>query len=268
MVSVDYLRLLKVGPDAHVTTHADLSGIATYFLNDMVVDSLGRAYVGNVGFCFLEEPLRPAALARVDPDGTVHKAADDLMLPNGSVITPDGGTLILVETAAARLTAFDIDPDGSLSNRRLWAPLKASADGICLDAEGAKEKLGGVVDAVSFDVGDEPEVKAAFEKYQRFRSPRHDGRGPYLRAANRDFGRCRRSDAGLEVLGSILCVAGYGSAAARGQFDHLLQRPRGGSPRSRHFDRVGGERSTGGVRTRAGGRTGTGPRQLRLARHY
>jgi len=85
----------------------------------------------------LSEPLRPASLARVDPDGSVHEVAGELMLPNGTVITPDGRTLIVAETAAARLTAFDIAPDGSLSNRRVWALLAASADGICLDVEGA-----------------------------------------------------------------------------------------------------------------------------------
>lgn len=137
VVPVDDLRLLKIDREARVTTHADLSGIATYFLNDMVVDARDRAFVGDVGFRFLKEPPRPATLARVDPNGSVHRAADDLMLPNGSVITPDGGTLILAETVAACLTAFDIAPDGSLSNRRVWAPLKASADGICLDADGA-----------------------------------------------------------------------------------------------------------------------------------
>lgn len=137
VVSVDDLQLLKIGSDNLVVTHADLSAIATYFLNDMVVDSSGRAYVGNVGFRFLEEPPRAAAMARVDPDGTVHLAATDLMLANGTVITPDGRSLIVAETAAARLTAYDIDAVGVLSNRRVWAPLKASADGICLDLEGA-----------------------------------------------------------------------------------------------------------------------------------
>lgn len=136
VVSVDDLSILRVAIETPVTLHADLSGLATFFLNDMVVDAEGRAYVGNVGFRFLEEPPRPAVLARVDPDGSVHEAARDLMLPNGTVITSDGRTLIIAETAAARLTAFDVNHDGALSNRRIWAPLAASADGICLDAEG------------------------------------------------------------------------------------------------------------------------------------
>lgn len=137
VVSVDDLRLLRVAADGRVCVHADLSGIATYFLNDMIVDHQGRAYVGNVGYHFLSEPPRAAMLARVDPDGSVHAAADGLMLPNGTVITPDGRTLVIAETAAARLTAFNVAMDGALSNRRVWATLAASPDGICLDAEGA-----------------------------------------------------------------------------------------------------------------------------------
>lgn len=137
VVSVDDLQVLRVPKSGCVSVHADLAGVATYFLNDMVVDRYGRAYVGNVGYRFLSEPPRAAVLARVDADGSVHAAADGLMLPNGTVITPDGQTLIIAETAAARLTAFDVASDGSLSNRRVWAALAASPDGICLDAEGA-----------------------------------------------------------------------------------------------------------------------------------
>jgi sugar lactone lactonase YvrE len=76
-------------------------------------------------------------MARVDPDGTVTAAAADLHFPNGSVITPDGTTLIVAETLGLRLSAFDIAPDGSLSGRRVWADLGFRVpDGICLDAEG------------------------------------------------------------------------------------------------------------------------------------
>ena len=128
--------------------HADLSGIATFHCNDMVVDGTGRAYVGNFGFDLdgemaargVESVLAEhtaAALARVDPDGSVHVAAEDLHFPNGSVITPDGRTLIVAETFGLRLTAFTIADDGSLHDRRIWADLGFRApDGICLDAEG------------------------------------------------------------------------------------------------------------------------------------
>jgi len=114
-----------------VKVHASLSGVAGHHTNDMVVDQQGRAYVGNFGFR-LDEEIRTrgvesvladhptSQLARVDPDGSVHVAATDLHFPNGPVITPDGRTLIIAETLAMRLTAFDIGPDGTLSNRRVW----------------------------------------------------------------------------------------------------------------------------------------------------
>jgi sugar lactone lactonase YvrE len=121
--------------------HADLSAIATWHCNDMVVDAAGRAYVGNFGFDL--EGLargverRNASLARVDPDGAVSVAATELEFPNGTVITPDGRTMIIGESMGARLTAFDVAADGSLSNRRVWADSSPRLpDGICLDQAG------------------------------------------------------------------------------------------------------------------------------------
>jgi len=147
VVSMHRRQVLRVDPDG-VKVHADLASLATFHTNDMVVDGQGRAYVGNFGFD-LDEALRtrgvegvladhPAAvLARVDPDGSVHAAAAGMHFPNGCVITPDGKTLIVAETLAMQLTAFDIAADGSLSNRRVWAKLGMRApDGICLDASG------------------------------------------------------------------------------------------------------------------------------------
>jgi sugar lactone lactonase YvrE len=147
VVSMRRRQILRVDADG-VKTHADLSALATFHTNDMVVDALGRAYVGNFGFDLdhalhargvesvnAEHPT--AVLARVDPDESVHTASRDMHFPNGSVITPDGRTLILAETLAMRLTAFDIGSDGSLSNRRVWASVGMRApDGICLDANG------------------------------------------------------------------------------------------------------------------------------------
>ena len=140
VVSMIDRRLLRMAPDGTLEELADLSGLATFHCNDMVVDGRGRAYVGNFGFDYLARATStPAVMARVDPDGSVHAAADGLMFPNGSVITPDGGTLIVGETFGARMTAFDLAADGSLSGRRLWAQLPAGAvpDGCCLDADGA-----------------------------------------------------------------------------------------------------------------------------------
>ncbi len=147
VVSMRRRQVLRVDPDG-VKVHADLSAIATFHTNDMVVDRHGRAYVGNFGFdldhalqsrgvegVLAEHPT--AVLARIDRDGSVHIACAEMHFPNGSVITPDGKTLIVAETLAMRLTAFDIAADGSLSNRRLWAPVGMRApDGICLDADG------------------------------------------------------------------------------------------------------------------------------------
>lgn len=139
VVSMRDRRLLRLDPEG-LREHADLSGIATGHTNDMVCDALGRAYVGNFGFDFMAraEP-RNASLALVTPDGRVSEAAADLAFPNGAVITPDGRTLVVGESFAARLTAFDVAEDGSLWGRRLWAQLPPgqTADGICLDAEGA-----------------------------------------------------------------------------------------------------------------------------------
>ncbi len=147
VVSMTDRRVLRIEAEGPVE-HADLAGVATFHANDMVVDALGRAYVGNFGFDLddalgrrgVEDVIRDhptAALARVDPDGSVHVAATDLHFPNGSVITPDGRTLIVAETLGFRLTAFDIAPDGTLANRRVWADLGDRVpDGICLDADG------------------------------------------------------------------------------------------------------------------------------------
>ena len=118
---------------------ADLSALATGPCNDMVVDSAGRAYVGNFGFDrHGGEPERTTCIARVDPDGSVALAADDLFFPNGMAIMPDGKCLIVGETLARRLTLFDIGAEGSLDKRRVFAQFDdCYPDGICLDAEGA-----------------------------------------------------------------------------------------------------------------------------------
>jgi sugar lactone lactonase YvrE len=146
IVSMLDRRVLRLGLDGSVAEHADLAPWASSHCNDMVVDAAGRAYVGNFGFDLWAmwageqvEP-RPAELLRVDPDGQVSVAAEDLRFPNGTVITPDGATLIVAESGGRRLTAFDVSADGGLSNRRIWAdlaPHEIGPDGICLDASGA-----------------------------------------------------------------------------------------------------------------------------------
>ena len=140
IVSMIDRRVMRMGTDGALTPHADLSTVAPRRTNDMVVDRKGRAYVGNFGFDYdRDEPVAATSLALVRPDGSVSLVADGLLFPNGMVITPDDRTLVVAETWAMRLTAFDIKPDGSLANRRFWAQLpdRVSPDGICLDAEGA-----------------------------------------------------------------------------------------------------------------------------------
>jgi len=122
-----------------LSVHADLADLASFHCNDMVVDDQGRAYVGNFGFD-LAAGAKPqlAELIMIDPNGTPKIVDNEMKFPNGSVITADGSTLIVAETFGGRLTAFDRNSDGELSNRRVWAelPEKAVPDGICLDAGG------------------------------------------------------------------------------------------------------------------------------------
>ena len=138
VVSMGDRRLLRLGEGGLVET-ADLAHLTRGKCNDMVVDRFGRAYVGDFGYDLAggEEPAG-GCLVLVDATGAPRVVAGDLGFPNGSVTTPDGGTLIVAESSAGRLTAFDIGTDGGLHGRRVFADLGGGvADGICLDAEGA-----------------------------------------------------------------------------------------------------------------------------------
>ena len=139
VVAMNDRRVLRLDDDG-LNMHADLAPWAPAPCNDMCVDASGRAWVGNFGFDLpARAPFAPTVLLRVDPGGQVSGAADDMHFPNGTVITPDGRTLIVAESYGQRLTAFDIAPDGALVNRRVWAQFsgKVGPDGICMDAEGA-----------------------------------------------------------------------------------------------------------------------------------
>jgi sugar lactone lactonase YvrE len=152
IVSMRDHRLLRREPDGALSVHADVSSHAGGLLNDMVVDSRGRTWVGNFGFDLMAgAPIAPAPLVRVDPDGSSTVASEPLHFPNGAVIT--GNTMIVNETFGHRISAFEIDADGGLSERRDWASfgpvpattdvgealgqLSVAPDGMCLDAEGA-----------------------------------------------------------------------------------------------------------------------------------
>lgn len=130
--------LLRRENDGSLVTHADLSTLSRYPWSDMVVDGRGNAYIGNLGFNFPGGEFSPGILVLVTPDGEARQVADGCAFANGMVVTPDNSTLILAESYGHRLTAFDIDASGSLSNRRVWADLgNGFPDGICLDAENA-----------------------------------------------------------------------------------------------------------------------------------
>ena len=153
VVSMRDRKVLRREPDGTLSVHGDLSSHTTGHANDMAVDAQGRAYVGDFGFDLMAgDPVEPAALHRVDPDGQVHEVADDLWFPNGCAITDDN-VLLVVETFGNRVSAFDLTAGGELVNRRVWAefgPLptergvaealaqvQVAGDGACLDAEGA-----------------------------------------------------------------------------------------------------------------------------------
>jgi sugar lactone lactonase YvrE len=131
-------RLLRQEPDATLAVHADLEEFGRGF-NEIVVDQRGNAYVNGGGFDLVAgEPFKPGIVALVGPDGAARQVADDVAFGNGMAITPDGATLLVAESYGKRLSAFDINSDGSLANRRVWAALGDGVpDGICTDAEGA-----------------------------------------------------------------------------------------------------------------------------------
>lgn len=128
--------LMRQQSDGSLVPHADLSGFPGGW-NEIVVDGRGNIYINGDDFDFIGggEP-RGGIIVLVTPDGSVRQVADDIAFPNGMVVSPDNSTLIVAESFAARLTAFDIADDGSLSNRRVWAE-GIGPDGICMDAEGA-----------------------------------------------------------------------------------------------------------------------------------
>jgi len=138
IVSMLDQSVLAMDSNGELKVHADLSGMVVGPCNDMVVASSGHAFVGSFGFDLDGGgEFAMAQLVRISPDGVAEVVADDMMFPNGSVITPDGSTLIVGETFGGQYTAFDLGPDGFLSNRRVWAKAEGSApDGCCLDSDG------------------------------------------------------------------------------------------------------------------------------------
>ncbi|TPM37375.1 SMP-30/gluconolactonase/LRE family protein [Mesorhizobium sp. B2-3-4] len=130
--------LLRQEPDGSLVTHADLRGLSKSPWNEIVVDGRGNIYVNGGGSAPAPgEHFGPGTVVLITPDGRIRQAADGIAFANGMVVTPDNKTLIIAESHANRLTAFDIAADGALANRRVWAQLDGYPDGICLDADGA-----------------------------------------------------------------------------------------------------------------------------------
>ena len=131
--------LLRQEPDGSFVPHADLTGVARHNWNEIVVDhERGNVYLNGADTANLMAGQfpPPGIIALVTAEGSARRVAEDIHFPNGMVITPDGSTLVVAESVAGRLTAFDIKGDGSLTNRRTWAE-NVAPDGICIDAEGA-----------------------------------------------------------------------------------------------------------------------------------
>jgi sugar lactone lactonase YvrE len=140
VVGMTKRQVLRLDPGG-LQVHADLSRLAGWPCNDMLVDAQGRAYVGNFGFdLHAKAPFAPTVLLLVAAGGEARVVAEDLHFPNGMALAPDGRTLIVAESYGKRLTAFTVDADASLRDRRVWAQFEqkgVAPDGICLDAEGA-----------------------------------------------------------------------------------------------------------------------------------
>ena len=150
VVSMTDRKLMRLDRDG-LKTVADMTKLAPFDCNDMVVDARGRAYVGNFGFdLHKNEKPRGTTLVMVDADGVAHVVAEEMMFPNGMVITPDGKTLVVGESFGQRLTAFDIGSDGLLSNRRTWADIRGKSARWNLPRCG-KCNLGGVSHRIGSD---------------------------------------------------------------------------------------------------------------------
>jgi sugar lactone lactonase YvrE len=132
-------QVLRIDLDGRQTVHADLSHLEHHPTNELLVDDNGQAFLGSFGYdIYADEPLVPAAVYRIDPDGSVALAADGFDFPNGTVILPGTRTLVVAHSFRPELTAFDIEPDGTLTNRRVWASLPegTTTDGTAVDSQG------------------------------------------------------------------------------------------------------------------------------------
>lgn len=132
-------KVQRLGTDGALTEFSNLSMLTDSPINDLVVNDAGQTYLGGFGYdLYADAPQKPGPIFRIDPDGTPTVVEGDMVFPNGSVILPGTSTLVVAETWGARLSAFDIDKQGNLTGKRVWAELPegSTPDGICVDAAG------------------------------------------------------------------------------------------------------------------------------------
>jgi len=128
-------------PDGASTTDiADLSAIALYGINDLLLAPSGITYVDTLCYNFLAgesaEPA-PSPVMAVMPDGTFKEATRVTSFPNGMALAPGSSTLLVADSLAQCIYAFTIENDGTLSNHRTWADMPGEMpDGVSLDADG------------------------------------------------------------------------------------------------------------------------------------
>ncbi len=131
-------QVLRREPDGALVPWADLGGLATTPWNEIVSDSRGGCFLDNIGFAFPEDEFSPGTVVHVAADGTARVVAEGLAFPNGLAVVDGGATLLVAESYAECVTAFDVGDAGTLSGRRVWAATPGDhPDGICADAEGA-----------------------------------------------------------------------------------------------------------------------------------
>jgi sugar lactone lactonase YvrE len=127
IVSASEQPLLRMEPDGSLVPHADLSSLHVKTWNEIAIDNRGNIFINGDDI-----------IALVAANGSVKKVANNISFPNGMVVTSDNSTLVIAESHGKRLTAFGINNDGDLTDRRTWADLRDGVpDGICLDGEGA-----------------------------------------------------------------------------------------------------------------------------------
>ncbi|MET0522619.1 MAG: SMP-30/gluconolactonase/LRE family protein [Jiangellaceae bacterium] len=132
-------KVRRLDPDGRLSVLADVSSLTDAPVNDLVTTDGGQTFLGGFGYdLYADAPQAPGPIFRIDPDGRATLVEEDMVFPNGMVVLPGTSTLVVAETWGARLTAFDVDEHGDLTNKRIWAELPpgSTPDGICADEAG------------------------------------------------------------------------------------------------------------------------------------